>query len=289
MEHDTSHHKRKDENFSFDDQQAGFVMGAVVGALVGGAAALLLSPKNGKEMREIVKKYSKDLELEAYELAKDARGTANSFRGVLQEGATEVLEQAPEKLEQTGYQAQQLADELSQRFESARDVVAELAEAFRSGWEEYGEDQPEDELRAAPSLLSDDELPEVVRPMEQVAVVEKAQDDVEEEPEEDESPHVAPLQARRRTHGGSHYSMHSSPAVDDESEVVKPAPHARRESEKEEEPKPKRPTEAPGYTTRVLDEPKKVEPVKSKLRTEDAPAKKSAEAKKKLLFRRAAK
>ena len=286
MEHHTSHHKRKDENFSFDDQQAGFVMGAVVGALVGGAAALLLSPKNGKEMREIVKKYSKDLELEAYELAKDARGTANSFRGVLQEGATEVLEQAPEKLEQAGYQAQQLADELSQRFESARDVVAELAEAFRSGWEEYGEDQPEDELKAAPSLLNDDELPEVVKPVEQEVVVDKAEAEEEEESEEDAAPHVAPLQARRRTHGGSHYSMHSSPTVDDEPEVVKAAPHAQRESEKEDEPKPKRPAETPGYTTRVLDEPKKVEPAKSRAKSEDGPAKKTAEPKKKLLFRR---
>src|SRR5690606_14896065 len=128
--------------FKIDEQQAGFVMGAVVGALVGGAAALLLSPKNGQEMRAIVKKYSKDLEQEAHELAKDARGTAVSFKSVLQEGATEVIEQAPEKIEQAGYQAQQLADELSQRFESARDVVAELADAFKSGWEEYGDGQP---------------------------------------------------------------------------------------------------------------------------------------------------
>ena len=48
--------EQKNQGFSVDEQQAGFVMGAVVGALVGGAAALLLSPKSGKEMRELVKK-----------------------------------------------------------------------------------------------------------------------------------------------------------------------------------------------------------------------------------------
>ena len=80
--------------------------------------------------------------------------------------------------------------------------------------------------------------------------------------------------------------MHSSPAVDDEPEVVKASPHARQESEKEDEPKPKRPAETPGYTTRVLDEPKKVEPAKSRAKSEDGPAKKTAEPKKKLLFRR---
>ena len=81
--------------------------------------------------------------------------------------------------------------------------------------------------------------------------------------------------------------MHSSPVVEDEPEIVKPSPHARRESEKENEPR--HPVETPGYTTRVLDEQKKVEPVKPRHKVDDAQAKKSAETKKKLLFRRAAK
>lgn len=287
-------HQKKDEGFKIDEQQAGFVMGAVMGALVGGAAALLLSPKSGKEMREVVKKYSKELEKEAHELAKDARGTAGSFKSVLQEGATEVLEQAPDKIEQAGYQAQQLADELNQRFESARDVVTELAEAFRSGWEEYGEDQPEDELKAAPSLLEDD----VVEPAQtqseeasdEVEVVQKPilssfEDLDEEEGEEIEKvPPVVPTHARRRTHTSSSYSMHST---DVSPEVAEPTPaEARHETPKnEEQPEHKKPA-TQSYTTRVLDEPKKVLTVKPQPKTDASSAKKAAEPKKKLLFRR---
>ncbi len=287
-----SHRHHQDEGFNFDEQQAGFVMGALVGALVGGAAALLLSPKNGKEMRQVVKKYSKELEQEAQELAKDARGTANSFRSVLQEGATEVMEQAPEKIEQAGYQAQQLADELSQRFESARDVVTELAEAFRSGWEEYGEDQPEDELKAAPSLLGEDEEVEEVKseptPTPKPVLTNFDELDDDDEQEEPETHPVAPLQARRRTHTGSAYSMHSTPTIEEDQPVAKATPASHRPT-KDEDPAPPKQLTAPSYTTRVLDEPKKVETAKSRTKTEDASAKKSTANKKKLLFRRSAK
>lgn len=275
-----NHHNRKEEGFNFDEQQAGFVMGAVVGALVGGAAALLLSPKNGKEMREIVKKYSKELEREAHDLAKDARGTATSFKSVLQEGAVEVMEQAPEKLEQAGYQAQQLADDLSQRFESARDVVAELAEAFRSGWEEYGDDQPEDELDAAPALLTDDDVTESIMP--QAAPEPILHNADSEADQEEEVVPVAPTQARRRTQVSTAYSMHSS--VKEADELVEEKPEKAPEAKKEEPTKPKR-AAAASYTRRVIDEPKKIETVK-KPKAEEVADKKPAAPKKKLLFRR---
>ena len=221
--------EQKNQGFSVDEQQAGFVMGAVVGALVGGAAALLLSPKSGKEMRELVKKYSKDLELEAHELAKDARGTADSFKAVLADGANEVIEQAPEKIEQAGYQAQQLADELSNRFNSARDVVTELAEAFRSGWEEYGEDQPIDELAAAPALLADDEGEKNVSVSENQAVDNKvghaSQIEPQSEPSVNTKPDLEPIipsMASRRRSQPTAYSMHIA--------NEQPATHAEEKS-----------------------------------------------------------
>lgn len=39
----------------------GFLKGATIGAIIGAAAALLLAPKSGKEMRDDVKKMAQDL------------------------------------------------------------------------------------------------------------------------------------------------------------------------------------------------------------------------------------
>jgi hypothetical protein len=83
--------------------------------------------------------------------------------------------------------------------------------------------------------------------------------------------------------------MHSSRSKEDEPEV-KVETSMRQEPKKVEvEPEPARPVHTPSYTTRVLDEPKKVEPVKPKVKAEDSASKKPTEAKKKLLFRRSAK
>jgi len=288
MSQDNHHQKNNHhgQGFSIDEQQAGFMLGAVVGAVVGGAAALLLSPKNGKEMREIVKKYSKDLESEAYELAKESRGVAKSFKTVLEEGAVEVMEQAPEKIEQASQQAQQLAGDLSERFESARDVVAELAEAFRSGWEEYGED------------VAGDEEVEVATPILFEAEDSTDESDTQAEPEEVEEiiPH-SPSYGRRRTHGASAYSMHTAnepiavaePEVEHKEKEIE-VKKVEKEEKVEEVKEPKAKTTRKAYTTRVVEEPRKVE-TKSKLKTsvDDSESKTSATPKKKLLFRRSSK
>lgn len=287
-------HNLNQHHTGIDDQQTGFVVGAVVGALVGGAAALLLSPKNGKEMRSIVKKYTKELESEMHDLAKDSKGVATSFRSVLEESATDVMEQAPEKIEQAGYQAQQLAEDLSHRFESARDVVSELAEAFRSGWEEYGEDHPEDEFKAAPALFDEDLINNIASKSEAAAA-------------EPESVIAAPVQSRRRVNTESGYSMHASQSVSEEvkeepakkAAAVKDAvsaPARRVEVKaKEEKAKPvekveKESAPKPRYETRVLEkhQPSKNTGVSVKAKEPVAAGEAKAEEKprKKLLFRR---
>lgn len=234
MEHSNPNHQpqTKQPLGSIDEQQTGFMIGAVLGALVGGAAALLLSPKSGKEMRDIVKKYSKELEAEAYELAKESRGVASSFKSVLEDGATEVMEIAPEKIEQASNQAQQLAEDLNQKFESARDVVSELAEAFRSGWEEYGEDHPaEQPIEPAPALFAeqkadDDETSTTPEASTDVEVVKEEMEndkDSSESMEEPEAlPTIAPVQSRRRTQSVTSFSMHTQTASQ---------PEAKKESE----------------------------------------------------------
>jgi gas vesicle protein len=319
----SSHENPKKHELSIDEQQAGFVLGAVMGAVVGGAAALLLSPKSGKEMRDLVKQYAKDIESEAYDLAKESKGVAKSFKSVLEEGATEVMEQAPEHIEKAGYQAQQLADDLSHRFESARDMVAELADAFKSGWEEYGDDHPADELeRGAPALIADDVpvAPKVVEPSPvavEPATVKREPAVVEDAIDEILPP--SPMQARRRTHADTTttFSMHANnkdldvvEVVEKKEEVVKkespkstpghsidsevkPAKEAVDKA-KPEEPKPdaevKQSAEekvmARPYTTRVIEEPRKVVSRASK---SEPIAETEAKPKKKLLFRRTAK
>ena len=243
------------------------------------------------------------------ELAKDARGTADSFKAVLADGANEVIEQAPEKIEQAGYQAQQLADELSNRFNSARDVVTELAEAFRSGWEEYGEDQPIDELAAAPALLADDEGEKNVSVSENQAVDNKvghaSQIEPQSEPSVNTKPDLEPIipsMASRRRSQPTAYSMHianEQPATHAEEKAeAKPKTVAKPDAKQEVKPAKKevrepeavaKSSKPSSYTTRVLEETKKVEVAKPKAAKETAPKKAEAKPKKKLLFRRTAK
>jgi gas vesicle protein len=118
----------------------GFVVGAVVGALAGSIAAMLLTPKNGKEMRRVVLEYAKEWEGEAGDFGEEARHILNSIKNALDEGADQVLTQAPHVASQASHVASQAVNTVEEGYANSRDSVSEMVEAFRSQWQELEEE-----------------------------------------------------------------------------------------------------------------------------------------------------
>lgn len=241
MDHQTKHPQ------PVDQEQAEFMVGAIIGAMAGAAAALLLTPKNGKEMRAIVKEYAKEWEAEAYELAKESHGVTKSLRQALDESTSNLVEAAPHTIEEATQHAQHFANALEQHIESARDTVSEIAEAFRSGWEEYGEELiPADQLSAS-TTSSKLDLPDVL-----LAPTEDVSYDTEDEDRDDQPSHPHRVSHGRRRSGSHHYAMHSSHAPKDHEE--QPEPKVTHRPLLASEEIVEAPTTKSHYTTRVLEQ-----------------------------------
>jgi gas vesicle protein len=82
-----------DERSSGGDA-AGYLGWFFLGALVGAAAALLLTPKTGEEARQLLREKGGDLAKRAQEYAKDAQGRA----GELFDKGREFLEEQSQRL-----------------------------------------------------------------------------------------------------------------------------------------------------------------------------------------------
>jgi len=99
------------DSFYYEDEESGagsFLLGAVIGGVIGAAAALFLAPKTGKEMREdfssqaiILKDKSFEMSSAAKEKASDfssvAKDKASDFSSVAKDKATEISSVAKEK------------------------------------------------------------------------------------------------------------------------------------------------------------------------------------------------
>ncbi len=253
-------HQTNQEHQPVDPKQAEFIVGAVVGAMAGAAAALLLTPKNGQEMRHLVKQYAKEWETEAYQLAKEAKGVSKSLHQALNEGAAGLVEAAPQKIGEATHQAQHLASTIEQHIETARETVSEIAEAFRSGWEEYGEEiVPANQLeaKADSNKLDSNKLDSSKLEVPDVLMIREIEDE-EDSPEDHRPAPVSVHSTRRRSHS-HHYAMHSQTATEEAIEEV-----AKEEPQEESTARPmlasEEIAEAPKapvtahYTTRILEE-----------------------------------
>lgn len=75
----------------------GFVFGILVGALVGAAVAILLTPHSGEEVRGLIKEKLEEGKNKAMEVANDLKGDMDD----LVEQGKKIFEQKKEKLMQT--------------------------------------------------------------------------------------------------------------------------------------------------------------------------------------------
>ena len=102
-----------------------FTSGLLIGALGGGIAALLLTPKNGEENRKLVADYANDV-------MNNAQGIGDQAHEVIQDGmrsATEIsggfVGSVKSAAETATNQVNDKNDELRAKIEEARDRIAE--------------------------------------------------------------------------------------------------------------------------------------------------------------------
>lgn len=85
-----------------------FVTGAIVGGLAGALAALLLTPKTGKELRESLNEQTSTLKTKGSEFATTAKGKAGELKEtVSQQSSTLVNKLKDMKTQQSGTEADQ--------------------------------------------------------------------------------------------------------------------------------------------------------------------------------------
>lgn len=80
-----------------DSNAGSFLAGAIVGGVIGAAAALFLAPKTGKEMREGFSTQAVQLKDKGMEMSSVAKEKATEFTSVAKDKATELTSVAKEK------------------------------------------------------------------------------------------------------------------------------------------------------------------------------------------------
>ena len=102
------------DEYEYVDSGAGsFLLGAVVGGVIGAAAALFLAPKTGKEMREDFTTQTSQLKEKGIEIGAAAKDKATEFTSIARDKATEYSSVAKDKATEYSSVAKDKASEFS--------------------------------------------------------------------------------------------------------------------------------------------------------------------------------
>lgn len=138
----------------YDDSSAGsFLVGAIVGGVIGAAAALFLAPKTGKEMREDfstqavhlkekgieISTIAKDKAVEYSAVAKDkateysavAKDKATEYSAVAKDKATEFSAIAKDKAAEFGSSAKEKTDEVAKTFQEQSEQIVDKVKSIK--------------------------------------------------------------------------------------------------------------------------------------------------------------
>ena len=88
------------DSFYYEDEDSGagsFLFGAIVGGVIGAAAALFLAPKTGKEMREDLSTQAGNLKDKSIEISSVAKDKASEYTSVAKDKASEYTSVAKDK------------------------------------------------------------------------------------------------------------------------------------------------------------------------------------------------
>ena len=137
------------ESFYREDSEGGggFIAGAIVGAVIGAAAAMLLTPKTGKEMRENVTSQASTLKDKSMEFSSTAVDKTKEISKTLQEQSGQLMDKVKTMKNKTphpmddgtasyeGEEPMEFMDTVShtvdQVIKDAGDMATSTAEAFK--------------------------------------------------------------------------------------------------------------------------------------------------------------
>ncbi|EMR05706.1 Gas vesicle protein [Bhargavaea cecembensis DSE10] len=150
------------EGYEKEDSSGGFIAGALIGALIGAGAALLLAPKTGKELRSDVSSQAGTIKEKGIELTNVAKDKTSNITGTVKEktgGITKKVQDQTSKVvdkvktkkgqnapmddgtaSSEGEEPIELIDTVAEKVESAidsgQDKVNSTAEALKTAVEE---------------------------------------------------------------------------------------------------------------------------------------------------------
>ena len=101
-------------------EQVAFLVGALVGGVIGAAAALFLAPKTGKEMRDDLSIQAGHLKDKGIEISAVAKDKAAEFTSVAKEKATEYTAVAKEKTGDVTKTIQEQSEQLVDKVKSMK-------------------------------------------------------------------------------------------------------------------------------------------------------------------------
>lgn len=108
----------------YEESGAGsFLLGAIVGGVIGAAAALFLAPKSGKEMRDDFSTQAAQLKEKGIEISTVAKDKATEFTSVAKDKATELSSVAKEKATEFSSVAKDKASEFTSAAKVKTDEV----------------------------------------------------------------------------------------------------------------------------------------------------------------------
>jgi gas vesicle protein len=113
-----------------DGELGAFLAGFVIGALVGGATALILAPQSGRATREQLATISTDIRNAGTEQISHVRSAADNYTHDIKDKATALMDDTRERAQQLGDQVQ---DQVRIVLDSGKDQIDEVAENLEQG------------------------------------------------------------------------------------------------------------------------------------------------------------
>jgi gas vesicle protein len=117
------------DEYEYVDSGAGsFLVGAIVGGVLGAAAALFLAPKTGKEMREDFTSQASQLKEKGIEIGTVAKDKATEYTTIAKDKATEYSSVAKDKATEYSSAAKEKATEFSA---AAKEKTGEVSKSIQ--------------------------------------------------------------------------------------------------------------------------------------------------------------
>lgn len=116
----------------YEESGAGsFLLGAVVGGVVGAAAALFLAPKTGKEMRDDLSSQAVHLKEKGIEISAIAKDKATEYSAVAKDKASEYNTLAKDKAAEFTATAKEKTEEVTKTIQDQSEQIVDKVKAIK--------------------------------------------------------------------------------------------------------------------------------------------------------------